>query len=698
MNDTSDPTEPDRRQRGARLRAIAIRAVAWCGVAVLLLLALRETRCRFAPRSAPRPAADVPEPPPPADPGWPHLRGPHYNATSDETGLADSWPDEGPPVLWTRDLGRGYSGFTVLGDRAYTQTQTLAGQSVVCLEADTGRTVWQHGYGYPFEPGGLYPGPRATPTWHAGRVYFAGPYGLVGCLRASDGKPLWSLNVKEKFAGRGTDFGYSSSPLVEQGKVILPVGGQRASVVALDARDGSTVWASGDEPSSYCSAIPITLRGRRHVVTFLQNALASFDLETGRLLWQEKFSQGYDEHAAMPLYEEPYLMIASPFRSGSETYRLEAGDSDSPGDGPGQVTATTEWFSPQMSNDVASSVLVGGFVYGFDLRDIQSKLRRPSRGQFKCMELTTGAVRWSTDRTGHAAVIAADGKLLLFNDTGEVLLLRASPDRYEELARAEVFGGEICWTAPSLSRGRLYLRSPSQAACVYVGRPEDLDRRRFGDVRPASEIPKSKPVDLAWLVRGEREYPFDLPDLHELSLWYAFSAAGVLGVSALIAMLVYVAGWMRWPEGARRSGRVVFWVAAFGLGIAGTGIFNRHWHEFVFTWPVALFVAHQVALLAIFRQARRADGVKSQWVSLVAGLFFVAVCLGYFVVCRQLGLAVEWVFLIGFLPSWPIAIPAAIRLARARHPAADVLWALLSFSAYYWATAGYVLWRAWRAG
>ena len=134
-------------------------------------------------------------------PGWPHRRGPNYNGISSETGLADSWPEDGPPVLWARDVGRGYSASTVVGDRVYTQAQSLSKQEVLCFDANTGETVWSHRYGWPYDPAGMYPGPRATPTWRDGRVYFAGPCGLVGCLDAATGRPIWSLNVTETFAG-----------------------------------------------------------------------------------------------------------------------------------------------------------------------------------------------------------------------------------------------------------------------------------------------------------------------------------------------------------------------------------------------------------------------------------------------------------------------------------------------------------------
>ncbi|NQT85761.1 PQQ-binding-like beta-propeller repeat protein, partial [bacterium] len=150
---------------------------------------------------------------------WPHLRGPRYDGSSDETGIVDSWPAEGPPVLWHIELGQGYSGFVVGGDRAYTQMQSLKGQFVVCLEAGTGREVWRHRTGWPWEPDGDWPGPMATPTVSGGRLYFVDAFGLAGCLDARDGRLLWSLNVTKTFKGRGTEYGYACSPLVEGGKV-----------------------------------------------------------------------------------------------------------------------------------------------------------------------------------------------------------------------------------------------------------------------------------------------------------------------------------------------------------------------------------------------------------------------------------------------------------------------------------------------
>jgi hypothetical protein len=137
---------------------------------------------------------------------WPHLRSPNYDAISGETGLANAWPTEGPPVLWSRPLGQWYSGFVVAGGRAFTQTQTLGGQCVVCLDAETGAELWRHRYGWAWQPAGRYPGPYATPTYHAGKVYFSVPDGLVGWRPAgafcSASCPLFPGRCKQHAARR----------------------------------------------------------------------------------------------------------------------------------------------------------------------------------------------------------------------------------------------------------------------------------------------------------------------------------------------------------------------------------------------------------------------------------------------------------------------------------------------------------------
>lgn len=226
------------------------------------------------------------------------MRGPNFDAHSPEIHIAESWPTAGPPVLWTRELGQGYSAFVAAGEHVYTQGQSLTGQYVYCLHMDTGKTIWSYKYDWPYEGMGVYPGPRSTPTVKNGRVFYAAPSGQLGCLNADTGKLIWKRNLLEEYDGTcGDGFGYSCSPVVTAGMVIMPVGGKSASLVGLDEKTGKEIWSAGDDPASYSAVYPITRNGRKLVVGYLQNSLVIHDRMTGRLLSRLELSHGYDEHS-----------------------------------------------------------------------------------------------------------------------------------------------------------------------------------------------------------------------------------------------------------------------------------------------------------------------------------------------------------------------------------------------------------------
>ena len=129
---------------------------------------------------------------------WPTIRGAALDGHSSEKEIADYWPAEGPAVLWTRQLGQGYSAFIAWDQSVATQYQHLSGQFIVCMAADTGTTKWEYYYDWPYDPAGVYPGPRSTPTYDSGFVYFSGPSGLVACLNADTGVKIWSIQFVER--------------------------------------------------------------------------------------------------------------------------------------------------------------------------------------------------------------------------------------------------------------------------------------------------------------------------------------------------------------------------------------------------------------------------------------------------------------------------------------------------------------------
>ena len=623
---------------------------------------------------------------------------------------AAPFPPGGPPVLWVRDLGQGYSGFAADGGHVFTQSQTLAGgQAVLCLDARTGETVWRHRYAGPFEPAGLYPGPRSTPAVHGGRVFFTTPAGVAGCLDAATGDEVWSVDLYRRFEAEPVAFGYSCSPVpvTDDGapRVFLPVGGDGSSVVALDAATGATVWAAGDDAASHVAAVPVRFGGRPLVVGYLRNALVLHDRRTGERVGRRRLSTGYDEHAAVPVYREPHLWISGPFRGGSELLELRAG-------ADGGVGLHTVWKRDVLSNDVCSSVLAGDHLYGFDLFDVQAKPHRPSRGAFRCVDFLTGETRWSVGDpgarrdpaddsvVGQATVLfvppgaeggpsLGSGLLILLNDTGDLILARATPGRYAEIARTPLLTGGVVWTRPTLHRGRLYARDHGRAVCagLWDDAGTDVGRPSADPPLRTTDLPRSPAGNwAAFVLPVEPEYMMDAPTRSELTRRFAVCLALLL-----IAALGAAAGaWRPRDAGGARFSvpwfRRAMWGTAFLFGAGGTTVLGHRAGEYVFTWPLAVFAAFH----ATARLAARPGGSRKDDLALVA---FAALCGGYFLLCRRLSLAFEW----ASLAALPAALPAAIlprRLPPAGWRAAvgEVASTALGFAAFTAATAAVLWW------
>ena len=269
-------------------------------------------------------------------------------------------------------------------------------------------------------------------------------------------------------------------------------------------------------------------------------------------------------------------------------------------------------------------------------------------------------------------------------------------------------------------------------ACLYVGKPERLEGRFRDRTRPASAIVDAQPPDWTWVVGGEREYPADLLSLNELTLWYGVS----LGVFALAAAVAFPGSWIlarllsgpnaacgagvpparnaaetaarqevlpgplkpgsagaaparpRGLGGKSRLAMPLFFSLAFLFGGLATPVVNKSCGCFALSWPVCLFVAHQTTLVALLWAAPRRTSRVAPWVSLFAVLAFLGVCLLYFDLCRRAGLAPAWVFLFGFLPAWPAAVPAARKMLRGGPAWIQWLWIVVSFSLFFWAAAG----------
>ena len=622
---------------------------------------------------------------------WPFVQGPTFNGHTAES-LFENWPDDGPGVLWHRKLGQGYSAIVAADERCVTQYQTAAGQFVICLDVASGEMIWEHRYDWPYEAFGIYPGPRSTPTISGEHVYYATPAGVIACLRMFDGEEVWSVSLVDDLEVQGVGFGYSASPLVLDGLVIVPAGGDGQGVVALHAENGELAWGAGDVPASYCPVLPITLDSQRLLVAYLRNDIMILDMQ-GTVLWSQHLSIGYDEHASIPVYEEPILVFSAPFRAGATAFRLSwddgadriendgrdgsdaeqisNGDADADlqsgdsGDAievteapvnPGSRTlrVSQAWFQERFSNDVVSSVAADGVLLGFDLRDQQSKAHRPSRGKFRALDMVSGDILWETDEIGQCGIIAGGTRALIFNDDGSLQLAEFNQSDVSIIGTADVFPDEVCWTRPTLANGRLYLRTQRELICLHVGditTPNQEPLIAQVTTRKLEELDRSGP-SWSWfnLVNGEREHPFMRPELSEFSVWFRDGLLFVMLPGIMLGCLSQI------PR-RRRGGTLL---ALASLTFVAAALISTPWlngtrEDFTFTWPAGIFGALQLTGVAgVWSQA----DPKSRRRHLVArgvGLAFLALCGGYYYALLTLSLPLEWTFLVGCLPALPVA-------------------------------------------
>lgn len=376
---------------------------------------------------------------------WPHWRGPQRNGVSTETGLADTWPGEGPKVAWKVKVGLGFSSFVVAGGRVFTMGHADEKDTVFCLDADSGKEAWKHSY--PAELGDKFfdGGTTGTPTVDGDRVFTLSRWGDAFCFEAVTGKIVWSKNVAEETGAPLPDWGFGGAPLVHGKLLVLSVG---EAGLALDKATGTVVWKSAAKEAGYSTPLPLTGSDGLGLVSSGRAYLA-VNLLTGKEAWRIKWVTQYGVNAADPIVEGDRMFLSSGYGKGGALFKLGAGE-------PEQL-----WKTKALRTQMNAAVLFQGHLYGVD-GDTTEK------AALKCVEFATGIDKWAQPNFGSGGGVIADGKLIALSGTGELMVAPASPNGFKPTAQAQVLGGKT-WTAPVLANGRILCRnSRGDVVCLDV--------------------------------------------------------------------------------------------------------------------------------------------------------------------------------------------------------------------------------------
>jgi outer membrane protein assembly factor BamB len=370
---------------------------------------------------------------------WPQWRGVNRDGISAERGLLQSWPRGGPPLAWrATGAGEGYSSFAVAGDTLYTMGARGGDEFVMAFGTVDGKKRWETRLGRRFDNdrGG---GPRGTPTVDGDRVYAYSASGDLAALDRASGKTLWTVNVLQRFGGSNIIWGLSESPLVLEDRILVAAGGRKGSIVALRTADGGTLWQTGADRAGYSSAVSHEVGGVRQAIFFTASQASGVSVDDGRMLWTYDRVANGTANVATPIVRGNRVFLSSDYGTGAALLELTARGKD--------VSAREVYFTREMRNHHASSVLVGDHLYGF------------SAAILTAMHFDTGKVAWRDRSVGKGSVIAADNRLYLFSEQGVVGLTEPSPDGYREHGRFTIETGRWpTWSHPVVAGGRLFLR------------------------------------------------------------------------------------------------------------------------------------------------------------------------------------------------------------------------------------------------
>jgi outer membrane protein assembly factor BamB len=380
---------------------------------------------------------------------WPQWRGPGRDGKSADTGLLDSWPKGGPRLLWkAQDVGEGFSGPAIAGDRLYIQGQQGAQQWVMAYDVHTGRQLWKTPAGKSYNEEEHGNGPRGTPTVDGARLYALSADGTLVCLETGTGKRVWGLNLVERFGGGPPKSGYTESPLVDGDRLIVTPGGPGAAVVALNKNTGELLWKSQNDQAGFSSAIALDIGGTHALALLTAEAAIGLDAKDGALLWRYARVANRTANIATPIAHDGYVFFSTDYGTGCVLLKPT----------PDGKTAEV-YFNRDMRNHYTTSVLVGDYLYGFSSEILTA------------MEFKTGKVAWKDRSVGKGNCIYADQRLYCLGEDGAVGLIEATPAAYKEVSRFEIARGAFnTWTPPAIANGQFYLREQSNLYCYNIKR------------------------------------------------------------------------------------------------------------------------------------------------------------------------------------------------------------------------------------
>ena len=408
---------------------------------------------------------------------WPQYLGPKRNSSSDQKGILRTWPQQGPEVQWTVNVGIGFGGPVVKDGKVYLlDRDDKIGDNLRCFDLASGKELWN--FSYPAPGSVMFPGSRSVPAIDGNRIYTCGPYGNLYSIDINTHKPVWNKNIWTDYGGSEIPkWAITQCPLVYNNMVIVASQAPQAGVVAYDKLTGAVRWTTKSlGPVGYVTPEIVKVGKEDNLVMITASAgrgesasggkVVGIDPLSGKILWEYKNWQcGIPVPGAVDA-GEGRVLITGGYNAGAAMLKIEK-------KADGSYNVVELYKNAEFGAHTQPPVLVNGYFYA------QYSTNERKDG-LVCMSMD-GQVKWITRRAplfDKGGMILADGLLLITDGASKLYLVEPDPSAFKPVATAELLKGDTGdqrfptqnWAPLALANGRLLIRDQSRLMCVRVAK------------------------------------------------------------------------------------------------------------------------------------------------------------------------------------------------------------------------------------
>lgn len=407
---------------------------------------------------------------------WPQWRGPRRDGVWRETGVVDRFAGPTLEAKWRVPVGPGYSGPTVADGRVYLTDrvkQPVEQERILCFDAKTGATLWTRAYDCRYGKIGYQAGPRAGVTVAEGRAYSIGATGHTFCVNATDGQVIWERDLQRDYQIEMPIWGIAAAPLLFQDLVILHIGGTPQScIVALDRQTGKQRWSALGDRGQYASPILVEQAGKPVVICWTGDAVVGLNPTDGKVYWRYDWKpRNMPIGVATPIVDRNRVFFTS-FYDGS--LLLELSQQEPKFQKVWQRVGANEQRTDALHSIISTPLFLGDHIYGVD-----------SYGELRCLDAATGERVWenltATPKARWSTIhfVVNGDRVWMFNERGELIIARLSPQGYEELSRAKLLTptldqlnsrNGVCWSHPAFANRCVFARNDQELVCADLAK------------------------------------------------------------------------------------------------------------------------------------------------------------------------------------------------------------------------------------